>query len=291
MNPFRIFELPPKLWLDGKPSIQLLCARNKRTTSHGKLYVGKSISFLGKPLESYQLLTAFSRFAWHGQLNTDYVDATLCIDLTVGFNITLDGPDVVLPETTDFDLINGANLLFVDDEIMFIANPKLIGKAQYHLQVMRGRFGTPIQTHAAGSDAYIIRGKDFEPFCCDYWFAGNTGKFKLTLGVQQASDHDPIEHAFSAAFLPPISIDLTTGQPTIQPGPPAHANAHIGETWRDAYLAEWRCVKPGTPGAWIQTHPAMSLSENSAAPFPIFYQALTADGLKHYDGKQWLPCG
>jgi hypothetical protein len=287
---YRIFELPKKLWLDGKPSIQLLCARNKRTTAMGKIWVGKSVAFLGKSLESYQLLSTFQRFAWHGALTQDYTDETFCIDLTAGFTLQLDGPDQILPEMTDFDTLNGTNWLFVDDEIMFIGNPILKAKGQYSLQVLRGRFGTPIQSHKANSEAYIIRGKDFDPICCDYWFIGNTAKFKVVLGVQQPSDHDPIIHPFTANFLPPVSMDLTTGKPTILPGPPSGNTGILNETWRDAYLAEWRCILAGRLGGWIQTHPAMLETQNQPGSFPVNYIALNASGLQRFDGQKWVSC-
>jgi hypothetical protein len=196
---YRIFELPQALWLNGKPSVQLLCSRNMVTTSRGQLWLGKNFAFAGEPAESYRLLQSFNHFAWHGKLMADYpartdpFKAVPVIDLSCGLKVQLDGPDLILDEIHDFDAVHGEFLMVVGDEIMFAAQPKLAGVGLYTIKALRGQLGSPIQQHLAGADVFIIRASDVKPLIHPSFKCGNVGKFKVTLGVQQASAQESVQ--------------------------------------------------------------------------------------------------
>ncbi|MDR3458018.1 MAG: PA14 domain-containing protein [Verrucomicrobiae bacterium] len=222
---YRIFELPLALCPGSQPAIQLLCSRDKVSTAIGQLFLGKNFAFSGSPPDSYDLLQTFTRFAWHGKLTADYPADTLCIDTRIGVNLQLDGPDLILEDVADFDAIGGKYWLIIDDELMFLANPTLTGVGAYALHTVRGQYGTPIQPHAAGADVYIIRAEDCAPVAFNSLIAGNVGQFKVTLGVQQASDQVATETGFvgGAHTIAPASL-VAVNNITTQPIIPVNTN-------------------------------------------------------------------
>ncbi|MGA2787648.1 MAG: hypothetical protein ABSF60_08975, partial [Verrucomicrobiota bacterium] len=88
-------------------------------------------------------------------------------------------------------------LLFVGNEIMSIAEATLTDSGAYTLTVVRGRFGTAIADHALGDTVMIIALADLLPLQHPHFLGGNTGRFKLTLGGQDASDVDAFDQVFA----------------------------------------------------------------------------------------------
>ncbi|HXE43342.1 MAG TPA: hypothetical protein VN516_09985 [Candidatus Baltobacteraceae bacterium] len=201
----RIFELPPALCLNGQPSIAALISRDQKSTSGAQLLLGKNYALSGDPPDVFSLLQSYRAFAWHGQLMADYSADTLCIDTRIGIITQLDGPDQILEEVTDYDGLAGAYLVFIDDEILFLLQPTMLTPGKYNCPVVRGQFGTPIQSHDAGADVFILRAKDLIPIQLPVK-VGNTGQFKITLGVQSASDQVAFETEFVGSSFTPAAI-------------------------------------------------------------------------------------
>lgn len=198
----RIFELPPALWPDNTPAIQLLCSRQRKTSDTAHLWLKKSFAFTGTPPESFVKLKTVHTFAWHGTLLSDY-PATSIVDTKAGFRLQLHGADQILPEITDWDAIHGTNWLIVDDEIMFPAQPSLIGSGTYHMHAIRGQFGTTTSAHKTGSEAWIIRSKDLNPIKTRWHLPGGSAAFKFTIGSQDIGQRQVTVHNFSQAYADP----------------------------------------------------------------------------------------
>ena len=79
----------------------------------------------------------------------------------------------------------------------------------------------------------------------------------------------------SLAFMLVPDTDPTTGNPTVNLGPPTAGAFVQGQLWRDAQLAIWRCTVAGTPGTWIQQCPAV-VAANPGGP-PNGYWIIRAD--------------
>lgn len=202
-----LFELPVALCPNSQPAIAALVQRDATSTLSAQLWLGRNYVFNGTAPESFFALGTITKFALHGELTADYPAsaATLAIanalpaeadnplPLTDGFNVQLDGPDQTMPDVSDFDALANTVLLFVDGEIMSVAEASLTGAGAYGLTVIRGRFGTPIQDHAAGAAVYIIARADLAIFQHAHFRGGNTGRFKLIFDFQQISDVDAFD--------------------------------------------------------------------------------------------------
>lgn len=66
------------------------------------------------------------------------------------------------------------------------------------------------------------------------------------------------------------------GLPTPGLGPPATGRFAAGEVWCDALSALWRCTAEGSPGTWVQLHPAV-VAEFPVGPIPDGYRLARSD--------------
>lgn len=213
MNRATLFELPPALCVNNLPSLAALVARDEKTMSVAKIFLGKNFDFSGEPPSTFELIQTLTRFAQHGELTTAYPAETLCIDLELGCTVQLDGPDTIIEEVTPFDALANKLLLFMDGEILSIAEATMIEAGRYELMLVRGRFGTPIQPHAAGTEVFIMRQADLMPLNLPSLLAGNTGQFKIVRGADNVEDisADYIGFIGRSWKLPPPSILAVNG--------------------------------------------------------------------------------
>lgn len=194
---------------DGNIYLAALVQREQPNDSGAAVYLGKNYAFNGDPSDSYLLLARLRRFAWAGNLASDFLAATAPIsvantppelppEVPVGFTVVpgctvqLSGPDLILDEVTDFDALAGTLLVFVDAEIMSISEADLSAVGAYSLTVVRGMFGTTIADHLAGAPLAIVRRSDVIPFTHPSFQNGNVSQCKVTIGVGNAADAEMV---------------------------------------------------------------------------------------------------
>jgi len=213
---FQIVELPAALCPDSQPAIAALVARTSPSMTIAALLLGRNYTFTGVPPESFELLQTLSKFALHGVLTADFLAAAAVtapdnalpaesadwpdpLPLTAGLQIQLDGPDLILPDVSDFDSLAGGVLLFVGNEIMAIGEQQMTAAGAYTLTVIRGAFGTTIADQHAGDVAFIIPRSSLVPIQHPHFLAANTAEFKLTLGQQSITDVVAFDLTFTGA--------------------------------------------------------------------------------------------
>jgi hypothetical protein len=207
-SPSAIVELPFALCPNGLPAIGALVARSTQSDSFATVYLGRNYVFNGTPPASFFQFAAITGFALNGTLSADFPASTPFVSIAnplpaeagnvgqpdsdfpvaAGLQIQLTGVDLILPGVCDFDALANSVLLFVDDEIMSIAEATLTGVGAYSLTVIRGRFGTPIDDHGNGDSVWIIPLANLQPLQHPHFLAGNDAQFKLTIGQQDVSD-------------------------------------------------------------------------------------------------------
>jgi len=189
---FAILELPPAL-CPGKPALTALVARESSGTTNATLWLGRNYDWLGNPMSSFVQLATVNKFAWHGVLLSDYPADTNVIDMSGGLVVQLDGPDLILPETTPFDALCDKVLVFVGDEILSVTNATLIASGLYRLAIVRGRCASPIEAHATGDLVLLATRETIVPLTHPHFQPGNVAQFKLTFGTRDVSDADSFE--------------------------------------------------------------------------------------------------
>jgi hypothetical protein len=150
-----LFELPPAL-CPGQPAIATAWARDSKSVTSFQVWLNRNKIWSGAAPDSYALMVTATQFALHGTLATNYPKATRVIDLELGATVQLDGGDTVLDDITAFEALTNTMLIFIDGEILSLAGRTLIAAGVYRLQLIRGRFGTPIQNHAPGVKVMIM---------------------------------------------------------------------------------------------------------------------------------------
>jgi hypothetical protein len=187
---FAVLELPPAL-CSGRPALALLPARDAFTTSSAEILIGKNYDWSGDPTESFFSMTKLTQFAWHGTLTDDYPANTQCIDLRRGIFVQLDGPDLILDETTPFDALASDTLALIGNELLSVISAQLIATGLYQLKVIRGRYATPIVSHSADDQVIIFRRSAIVPILHpQFEQPGNVVRWKLLLGLEEAAEAD-----------------------------------------------------------------------------------------------------
>src|SRR6185503_11024349 len=137
--------------------------------------------------ESYDVIGSTDRFAWRGTLN-DALDASEpLMDDARGLQVTLTGPDTELDDVTPFDALADELLAFVGDEIFSISEAELVGVDSYRLSVVRARYGSQRESHAAGAEVFIIRREDLQQLQHPHFQPKNTAVLKIQAFTGQAS--------------------------------------------------------------------------------------------------------
>jgi hypothetical protein len=190
-NRTMLIELPAGL-CSGQPALGALVARWGVTQTSFAVWLDKLLAWSGAPPDSYELLGTSSTFAWHGNLSADYPATTRYIDLECGAAVQLDGPDLGLNAVTAFEAMKDATLVFIGAEICSLAGWTLLGPGLYQLQLIRGRFGTPIQAHSAGADVFIINQSDLLALSRREFQPNNAVTLKVPVGKQDVGDAEPI---------------------------------------------------------------------------------------------------
>lgn len=197
----RIVELPAELSPDGVETLAVLVSRPEQLTAGFKTLLGNSYdptSGLVSTPETYQVIDAHDRFAWHGALLEAYgIGET--IDSTMGLKVMLDGVDTELSDVEIFNGLSDEMLMFVGGEIMSVIGHGLIGLNAYQLFVIRGRYGSPVQSHALDAEIFIVQKTDLQRLQHPSFQPKNTAVFKVqTFTGQGSSDLETeTEHSLS----------------------------------------------------------------------------------------------
>lgn len=191
---YAVLELPPGLCA-GRPALAFIVARDALTTSIAEILLGKNYDWNGSPTESFTSLAKLTQFAWCGKLIADYPADTDCIDLVRGAMVQLDGPDLVLDDTTAFDSLTDQFLALIGDEILSVVRADLIDTGLYRIRFARGRFATPITAHATDDQILLFRRSSIVPLMHPIFEQpGNVARFKLLLGDEEAAEADAFDY-------------------------------------------------------------------------------------------------
>lgn len=207
-NVYRLVHLPAALSPNGQYTLAPMVRRNQASSVRSKLWLGRNFAFNDDPPESFFQLAGITQFAFHGQLTTNIpidmmvtsfsnaLPASMANDslpLISQIGIQLDGPDLILPELFDFDALANSVLMFAGDELFSLAAATLTAGGAYTLTAIRSRLGTAAVDHALGEEIFIIGLSDLTLVQHPLLATGNTGRFKLTIGMQQPSDVDSFD--------------------------------------------------------------------------------------------------
>ena len=187
----RVVELPAELSPEGKTTLAVLASRPEELTAGYKTLLGNSYSTASGTVyapETYQVIDAHDRFAWHGRLIEAYAIGET-IDTETGLKVELDGIDTELDDVEMFNALPDELLLFIGGEIMSISDHGLIGPDSYQVFVIRGRYGTPVQAHALDAEVFIVSRSDLQQLQHPSFQPKNTAVLKLqTFTGQGTSD-------------------------------------------------------------------------------------------------------
>jgi hypothetical protein len=131
--------------------------------------------------DTYEFLGAFPGYALHGTLQAAFPASVPVIDPGIGLSVLLDGVDITIAdEQTPFDAMGDNPLLaIVDDEIMAVYLWSLVSLASFQLFCLRGKYGTPIEAHAAGADCYIIQKNNLPILTHPQFRCNNTAEIEV----------------------------------------------------------------------------------------------------------------
>ena len=87
----------------------------------------------------------------------------------------------------------------------------------------------------------------------------------------------------SLAFA--LNPTKVAGVATVIVGPPTTGERYVGELWKDALCAVWRCTVAGTPGTWRQQEPAIVTTAARPVAPPDGYWILDTD--EHFKAYYW----
>jgi hypothetical protein len=207
---FAIVELPPAL-CPNQPALAALIARDNASITTATLWLGANYDWFGNPVNSFSQFASVTKFAWHGALLADYPADTNVIDLQTGILVQLDGVDLVLPDTTPFDALADRLLVFLGDEILSVTHATLLAVGLYRLQVVRGRFASPVTSHASGDVVFVVTRDALVPLTHPQFQPNNVARFKLTFGDGDVADVDPFDVSLTGASWrvpPPCALSV-----------------------------------------------------------------------------------
>jgi hypothetical protein len=230
-NRLRLFELPPGL-CPGSPALAALVARDSTASTNFKVWLKRNKVWSGAVPDSYVLLGTQDKFSMHGYVDAGYALDTRTIDLRRGMRVQFDGPDLTLPDVNAFDALSDTVLLFVDDEICSVAGWTLVGAGLYRIQLIRGRFGTPVQDHAAGTRVLVANRSDLPVLSRNDFRPTNEETFKIALGEQDISEVGPFDQTLDGVAwrVPPPCLLAVNGR--TRNAVFAGGGADVSVTWK-----------------------------------------------------------
>lgn len=89
-----------------------------------------------------------------------------------------------IPNLTQAQAQAGTMLIFVDKEIMSLQGITALGNNQYYVTAIRGVYGSTVQAHTAGAQAWFAYRSHIRPLAWDPFIPGNTYFFKLQAYTQ-----------------------------------------------------------------------------------------------------------
>lgn len=193
-----VVQLPPAF--AGANCVAPLICRQTKADSLAHCWLGRTYAFSGEPPESYAWLGPVRSFALQGTLQGLTIGPVMNNPLPQPggaspeldtLQVKLEGIDRLMPEVTDFDSLDNTTLLFAGREIMSVASAKLLDGV-YTLTALRSRFGTH-DVHEIGEPVWIAQRARLKVFSHQFFAAGNTAKFKITIGRQPLANAIPIE--------------------------------------------------------------------------------------------------
>jgi hypothetical protein len=211
---FAILELPPAL-SSGRTALAFIAARDALTTSSAEIQLAKNYDWNGALTDSFASIGKLTQFAWRGVLVEDYPGTTLCIDRARGFLVQLDGPDLVLDDTTAFDALCGELLVLIGDELLSVISATLVSIGVYVVYAVRGKYATPISSHSADDQVLIFHRSAIVPlFHPQFEQPGNVARFKFLLGDDEAAEADAFDYGIRglAWSVPPPAAMQVNGR-------------------------------------------------------------------------------
>lgn len=195
----RVVELPLPLCPPGQLALAILIARDNLMQVGHQIWLGDNYDFDGStPPESYQVLAGHSAFARVGTVTVEYPNNTHMLDFDFGLTVLLSGADTTLSEQTGANGLANELLVFIGSEIMSVIGFTLIAAGKYKLQVARGRYSTPIETHAADAEAYLVALDDLLRLTHPSFQPGQTATFKVALSqgrfTQDLSEIEAVDY-------------------------------------------------------------------------------------------------
>lgn len=229
-----------------KPVFLVLPSR--ATASTGALKLHRRL-----PSGSYQEDVTGASFATHGALDTA-LPITGVLTGTTTFDIQLEGIDTTLDNIAFEDAQIDRLLLFVGDEVVSVYEATLIGAGQYRCKGIRGRYGSPIQAHAAGDEVFLTtKANLFAAMPTD----GTDATFKLQpLALGKALDlasADPETATGSQRSLAPLApIALRVGNDGVSPLISGDALIEWSAVPDSKPTGFWSVVTENLPGAVLE---------------------------------------
>jgi hypothetical protein len=200
-SPMTVVPVPASLAGAENRVAALICRRTvSDTVAH--VYLGRTYAFTSDAPQSFAGLGKVRGFALTGQLvawaagpaiENRPPNSIQILDLAT-IVVKLVGVDRIMPDVSDFDALADTTLLFCENEILSVARAAMQPDGSYALTVLPGRFGTPTNGYfRPGDTVWIVSRARLNFFGHPIFAAGNTAKFKITVGKQPLANAIPFE--------------------------------------------------------------------------------------------------
>jgi hypothetical protein len=133
---------------------------------------------------------------------------TLYFDRNNFVDVTLDNTSFQLDSVTEEAVLNGANAIFINGEIIQFQTATLIGGTTYRLtNLLRGRRGTEwaMAPHSSGSAFVLLTGGAIERYTVDLGEKGLLRQYKVVPGGMDPADVTATNFTYQANSLKPLS--------------------------------------------------------------------------------------
>jgi hypothetical protein len=199
---YALLDLPPLRDTDNASGIYIAAGAFYQT------WRGASLLASNDGGASYEQVATFPGNAIIGELTTAMaVGPTLYFD-TQTFDVQLVSPNFQLESATLAQLLNGANALAINGEIVQFQTATLVGNATYQLSgILRGRRGTEhrVAAHPIGTEVVLLTGGAIGRIPIDLPEVGVVRQFKAVPSGIDPADITGEDFTYNANVLRPFS--------------------------------------------------------------------------------------